>query len=81
MAQKLSKEAALKKAVRDKAFAMTDERRAKKASSQKYRRAKKRSGFNLRGQDVHHDPKTGRMSLVSVNKNRGSLMVKDKESR
>ena len=81
MAQKLSPEAAAAKKKRDTAFAMTDARRKKKAENQVARRAFKKRGFNLRGKDVHHCPKSGKITLVSVNKNRGSLMVKDKESK
>ena len=79
--QKLSPEAAAAKKKRDTAFAMTDARRKKKAENQVARRAYKKRGFNLRGKDVHHCPKSGKLTLVSVNKNRGSLMVKDKESK
>ena len=65
--QKLSIKAAKKKAVRDKAFAMTPSRRAKKAENQRLRRKAKKRGVNLRGKDYDHTKK----KFVSVKKNRG----------
>lgn len=65
--QKLSIKAAKKKAVRDKAFAMTPERRAKKAENQRLRRKAKKNGVNLRGKDYDHTKKR----FVSVKANRG----------
>ena len=47
--QKLSIKAAKNKAKRDKAFAMTPSRRAKKAENQRLRRKAKKRGVNLRG--------------------------------
>ena len=64
MAQKLSLIAARAKAIRDKAFAMTDERREKKAHSQRMHRA---SPGN-KGKDYDH--KDGRFE--SVKQNRGN---------
>tara|TARA_Y100001937_G_C7090816_1_gene317653 strand:+ start:532 stop:759 length:228 start_codon:yes stop_codon:yes gene_type:complete len=65
--QKLSIKAAKKKAIRDKAFAMTPSRRAKKAENQRLRRKAKKKGVNLRGKDYDHTKK----KFVSVKKNRG----------
>jgi len=79
--QKLSPEAASAKKKRDLEYAKTPLRKKRKAENQVARRAYKKRGFNLRGKDVHHCPKSGKITLVSVNKNRGSLMVKDKESK
>jgi len=80
MAQKLSPKAASAKKKRDLEYAKSPLRRKRKAENQVARRAYKKRGFNLRGKDVHH-AEDGSLVLVSVNKNRGSLMVKDKESR
>lgn len=64
MAQKLSPIAARAKAIRDKAFAMTDERREKKAHSQRMHRADP----NGRGKDWDHED--GRWE--SARQNRGN---------
>ena len=64
--QQLSKEAALKKAKRDKETAMTPIRRKKKAENQKKRR--KESPAYLKGKDYDHTKK----KFVSVLKNRGN---------
>tara|TARA_A100001391_G_scaffold197326_1_gene177278 strand:+ start:1135 stop:1383 length:249 start_codon:yes stop_codon:yes gene_type:complete len=71
--QKLSPKAASAKKKRDLEFAKTPMRRKKKAENQKARRAFKKRGFKLKGKDVHHCPKTGRMMLVSVKSNRGNF--------
>ena len=81
MAQKLSPKAAFAKKKRDLEAAKSPLRKKRKRENQVARRAYKKRGFSLRGKDVHHCPKSGKTTLVSVNKNRGSLMVKDKESR
>tara|TARA_R110001583_G_scaffold66802_1_gene191608 strand:- start:308 stop:553 length:246 start_codon:yes stop_codon:yes gene_type:complete len=81
MAQKLSPEAASAKKKRDLAAANTPLRKNRRAQNQVARRAYKKRGFNLRGKDVHHCPDSGKLTLVSVNKNRGSLMVKDKAKK
>tara|TARA_R110002012_G_scaffold271069_1_gene456243 strand:+ start:290 stop:535 length:246 start_codon:yes stop_codon:yes gene_type:complete len=81
MAQKLSPEAASAKKKRDLAAAKTPLRKKRKAENQVERRAYKKRGFNLRGKDVHHCPDSGKLILVSVSKNRGSLMVKDKAKK
>ena len=79
--QKLSPEAASAKKKRDLAFAKTFARKRKKAENQVERRALKKKGVNLNGKDIHHSPSTGKLTLVSVSKNRGALMVKDKKSK
>jgi len=81
MAQKLSPEAASAKKKRDLAAANTPLRKNRRAQNQVARRAYKKRGFNLKGKDVHHCPDSGKLTLVSVNKNRGSLMVKDKAGK
>ena len=79
--QKLSPEAAAAKKKRDLAFAKTFARKRKKAENQVERRALKKKDVNLNGKDIHHSPSTGKLTLVSTNKNRGALMVKDKKSK
>jgi len=81
MAQKLSPEAASAKKKRDLEAAKSPLRKKRKRENQVARRAYKKRGFNLRGKDVHHCPDSGKLSLVSVSKNRGSLMVKDKAKK
>ena len=81
MAQKLSPKAASAKKKRDLAAAKTPLRKKRKAENQDARRAYKKRGFNLKGKDVHHCPDSGKLTLMSVNKNRGSLMVKDKAKK
>ena len=67
---KLSKEAAKRKAVRDKKAAMTPARRKKKAENQRKRRAAaKKHGISwLKGKDYDHDDKR----YESVKANRGN---------
>jgi hypothetical protein len=67
---KLSKEAAKRKAVRDKKAAMTPARRKKKAENQRKRRAaaKKHGVSWLKGKDYDHDDKR----FESVKANRGN---------
>jgi len=81
MAQKLSPEAASAKKKRDLEAAKSPLRKKRKRENQVARRAYKKRGFNLRGKDVHHCPDSGKLSLVSASKNRGSLMVKDKAKK
>ena len=64
--QKLSPAARKRKAVRDKAFAMTPARKAKKAHAQRERRKAKKSGKNVIGLDWDH--KDGRWERVSRNR-------------
>ena len=68
MAQKLSKKAKAAKARRDKRYAMTANRRKKKAENQRKRRAAKKRGVNLKGKDYDHKTKR----FTSVKKNRGN---------
>jgi len=68
MAQKLSKSAKTAKAVRDKKYAMTPNRRKKKAENQRLRKAAKKKGANLKGKDYDHKTKR----FTSVKKNRGN---------
>ena len=68
MAQKLSKRAKTAKAVRDKKYAMTPNRRKKKAENQRLRKAAKKKGVNLKGKDYDHKTKR----FTSVKKNRGN---------
>ena len=67
---KLSKEAAKRKAVRDKKAAMTPTRRKKKAENQRKRRAAaKKHGISwLKGKDYDHDDKR----FESIKANRGN---------
>jgi hypothetical protein len=67
--QKLSKDAALKKAVRDKKMAMSPARRRKKAQNQMLDR---RDGTVGDGLDRHHT-KSGAVKRVSVKNNRGNF--------
>ena len=65
--QQLSKEAALKKAKRDKKYAMSPARKRKKAQNQRLDRAEGTIGDGL---DRHHT-KSGAVKKVSVKDNRG----------
>lgn len=71
--QKLSPEAARKKAARDKAIAMTPHRRKIKAENQRKRRAAKKRGVNLTGLDYDHtrgrfvSEKTNRSATKTTN--------------
>ena len=64
--QKLSPEAARKKAIRDKKIAMTPRRRKMKAENQRKRAAAKKRGVDLDGKDYDHNSKR----FVSVKTNR-----------
>ena len=68
MRQQLSPAARRAKAARDKAYAMTPARKAKKAHSQRKRSAAKKAGQNIDGQDYDHK----RQQFVSVKSNRGN---------
>ena len=61
--QKLSRAAALRKAIRDKAYAMTAVRRAKKADSQ---RRRNEAGASADGMDYDH--KSGKFKSVAANR-------------
>jgi hypothetical protein len=67
--QKLSKEAALKKAARDKKMAMSPARKRKKAQNQRLDRAEGTVGDGL---DRHHT-KSGAVKKVSIKNNRGNF--------
>jgi len=69
MAQKLSPLAKKRKAARDKKYAMTADRKKKKAENQRLRKKAKKRGVKLKGKDYDH--KTRR--FVSVKNNRGSF--------
>ena len=71
--QKLSPEAASAKKKRDLEYAKSPLRKKRKRENQAKRRALKKSGFSLRGKDVHHCPDSGKVMLVSVKKNRGNF--------
>ena len=68
MRQQLSPAARRAKAARDKAYAMSPARKAKKAHSQRVRNKAKREGRNIDGQDYDHK----RQAFVSVKSNRGN---------
>ena len=65
MRQQLSPAARRRKAARDKAYAMTPDRKAKKAHSQRKRRKNPEAA---KGQDYDHK----RQQFVSVRSNRGN---------
>ena len=69
MAQKLSNKAKAAKSVRDKRYAMTADRRNKKAENQRKRREAKKNGKNVNGKDYDHKTKR----FTSVKNNRGSF--------
>ena len=64
--QKLSVSAAKKKAVRDKAMAMTTDRKAKKADNQAKRRKAVKLGKDIKGKDYDH--KDGKFKTVAANR-------------
>ena len=64
--QKLSPLAAKRKALRDKKYAMTADRKMKKAENQRKRRAALKKGLNLKGKDYDHT--RGRFVSVKVNR-------------
>ena len=68
MKQKLSKKALAAKRVRDKKYAMTADRRMKKAENQRKRRAALKRGINIKGMDYDHT----RRRFVSIKVNRGN---------
>ena len=71
MAQKLSPQARRDKAARDKAYAMTPDRRRKKADSQRKRRA---AGSKADGKDYDH--KDGRWESPAQNRGNDGLGTK-----
>ena len=64
--QKLSRKAALAKAVRDKKAAMTKKRKDYKAESQRKRRDALKKGVSLKGKDYDH--KDGKFKSVHANR-------------
>ena len=66
--QKLSPLAARRKAIRDKKYAMTTDRKMKKAENQRKRRAALKRGINLKGKDYDHKTKR----FTSIKRNRGN---------
>ena len=74
--QKLSPLAAKRKAVRDKKYAMTADRKMKKAENQRKRRAALKRGVNLKGKDYDHT--RGRFVSVKVNRGNGGRGTKKK---
>jgi hypothetical protein len=64
--QKLSAKAAKAKAIRDKKCAMTPDRKAKKAHSQRVRRAAIKKGKKIKGKDWDH--KDGRFETIARNR-------------
>ena len=66
--QRLSASAAKAKAKRDLRYAKSADRKAKKAHSQRERRAAIKNGVNVKGKDYDHK----RGKYVSVKSNRGN---------
>lgn len=64
--QKLSAQARRDKAARDLAYAKTDDRREKKADSQRRRRKAKKNGRNIANMDFDH--KDGTFKSVAANR-------------
>ena len=72
--QKLSPLAAKRKALRDKKYEMTADRKMKKAENQRKRRAALKKGLNLKGKDYDHT--RGRFVSVKVNRGNGGRGTK-----
>ena len=72
--QKLTPIAVRRKAIRDKKYAMTTDRKMKKAENQKKRRAALKRGMNLAGKDYDHT--RGRFVSVKVNRGNGGRGTK-----
>jgi len=68
MSQKLTQKARAAKAKRDLQYANARDRKAKRADSQKKRRAAKKAGLNLTGKDYDHKDS----KFKSIKKNRGN---------
>ena len=64
--QKLTATARRMKAIRDKKYAMTPDRRKKKAENQRKRRAALKKGVNIKGKDYDH--KDGKFKSVKANR-------------
>ena len=74
--QKLSPLAARRKAVRDKKYAMSADRKMKKAENQRKRRAALKRGINLKGKDYDHT--RGKFVSVKINRGNGGRGTKKK---
>tara|TARA_A100001011_G_C13866997_1_gene657383 strand:- start:68 stop:301 length:234 start_codon:yes stop_codon:yes gene_type:complete len=74
--QKLSPLAAKRKAVRDKKYAMSADRKMKKAENQRKRRAALKRGINLKGKDYDHT--RGKFVSVKINRGNGGRGTKKK---
>ena len=72
--QKLSPEAAKRKAERDLRYANSDKRKAYRRDSQKKRRAAKSSGKSVEGKDYDH--KSGTFKSVKANRGNGGAGTK-----
>jgi len=68
MSQRLTRKARAAKAKRDLRYANARDRKAKRADSQKKRRAAKKAGLNLTGKDYDHKDS----KFKSIKKNRGN---------
>ena len=68
MSQRLTRRARAAKAKRDLRYANARDRKAKRADSQKKRRAAKKAGLNLTGKDYDHKGS----KFKSIKKNRGN---------
>ena len=68
MSQKLTPTARRMKAIRDKRYAMTEDRKKKKAENQRKRRAAIKAGKNINGKDYDHKDR----KFKSVKANRGN---------
>tara|TARA_A100000172_G_scaffold29050_1_gene17175 strand:- start:96 stop:329 length:234 start_codon:yes stop_codon:yes gene_type:complete len=68
MSQKLTPTARRMKAIRDKRYAMTEDRKKKKAENQRKRRAAKKAGVCIEGKDYDHKDS----KFKSIHANRGN---------
>ena len=68
MSQKLTPTARRMKAIRDKRYAMTEDRKKKKAENQRKRRAAIKAGKNINGKDYDHKDR----KFKSIKANRGN---------
>ena len=66
MSQKLTPTARRMKAIRDKRYAMTEDRKKKKAENQRKRRAAKKAGVCIEGKDYDH--KDGKFKSIHANR-------------
>jgi len=68
MSQKLTPTAKRMKAIRDKRYAMTEDRKKKKAENQRKRRAALKAGLNIKDKDYDHKDS----KFKSIKANRGN---------